>query len=621
MTVQPLSERLLPGTAFAIAGAMPGARPGWPLESLLVAVWLAGLLVTMTHLIRQQVRFQRAMGRVRHYRDGCWRADGRVGLPAVLGLLRPRIVLPEDFEQRYTTEQQQLVLRHERIHIARGDAWLNAMAAALRSVYWFNPLLHLAIARFRDDQEFSCDAQVLAARPAARRSYGEAMLNTQLAEARLPVGCHWFGTGGAGHHPLKARIAMLSNPQPSKHRRRLAATALALMAVALSWLAWAAQPPALVAGGSGEGIRVEYSAMVARDGQPIAIHAIQTSSAAVDIPADPSADAQPALRLVSGDSFALQVDAGDSRWQAEIRVDGAADVGYRLRGEIARNGREVQQVGLSAQAGQTFVLQATDPDSGESLSLESTLSRADAMPIRAASVSLRSLGVLELQERARLGARGQVLERQRRILRVAEGVDADALMRDPRVAALIDEALAFSDLQWFARIQQEPTLAADPLAWHSLTLDLDPGPLDRTLPGGGVKLVGANPDSRTIQLTDAPVPGDSERPSYRSIVSPKYSADAVGRGEQGAVHLLVRVSEDGAVADASITRSSGYPALDAAALDAVAKWTFYPARRNGRPQASEVTVPIMFETTPGSGQDAPVPAGSDALDQIYVRSL
>src|SRR5690606_9403191 len=110
---------------------------------------------------------------------------------------RPRIVLPAGFEQRYSDRERQLVLLHERVHLRRGDIAINALLALLQCLYWFNPLLPLALRRCREDQELSCDERVIARGDGARRSYANAMLKTGLAESPLPVGCHW-----QDHHPL-----------------------------------------------------------------------------------------------------------------------------------------------------------------------------------------------------------------------------------------------------------------------------------------------------------------------------------------------------------------------------------------------------------------------------------
>ena len=205
--------------------------------SWIVAAWMAGMLAMALRLAFQQRAFLRSLGELRPREDGAFQAGSIAGLPAVVGLLRPRTVLPADFDLRYTDEQRTLLRMHELEHVARGDLWANALVAALRCVSWFNPLVHLAARWFRHDQELACDQRVLSHRPRSRRAYGEAMFNTQLAAQPLPIGCHWgFG------HPLKERIAMLKQPLPSR-RRLVAGTALVVVLASFAGVtAWAAQP-------------------------------------------------------------------------------------------------------------------------------------------------------------------------------------------------------------------------------------------------------------------------------------------------------------------------------------------------------------------------------------------
>lgn len=193
--------------------------------ALLVGVWLVGVAVAALVMARLQQRF---MSRARR---------GAAG-PAVVGVIAPRIVVPGDFVERYSREEQALVLAHERAHIARQDSRLNGLCAAAQCLCWFNPLVHLAARLMRIDQELACDEAVVARFPAARRAYAEVLVKAQLAIVPLPLGCHW---PSKTQHPLVERIAMLRRNDVGAHRSAGLA-AIAVLCAGAGLAAWAAQP-------------------------------------------------------------------------------------------------------------------------------------------------------------------------------------------------------------------------------------------------------------------------------------------------------------------------------------------------------------------------------------------
>jgi hypothetical protein len=154
--------------------------------------------------------------------------------PALVGLLRPRLALPVDFEQRFTAEAQALILAHEAVHRRRRDNAFNGLAAVLTALHWWNPLAWWAARRFQADQELACDAAVLAAHPGSTAAYTHALL---AAHGLTPHGAPLASAWGSSH-PLVERIAML-NHTSTLTRRRAAALALALSSAI--GLAYAAQ--------------------------------------------------------------------------------------------------------------------------------------------------------------------------------------------------------------------------------------------------------------------------------------------------------------------------------------------------------------------------------------------
>ena len=194
---------------------------------LLVAVWLltAGAL-----LLRSIVSTRRLA------------ADPSIG-PALIGVLRPRLVLPADFLTRFDAEERALILVHEDVHRVSGHTLINALVEIARCACWFNPLAHLAASQIRTDQELACDATVIAARPAARRAYGQALLKTQVAATLPPLGCVWTSRSGTR---LGERIAMLNRPSLSRRGAIAGAFVVAFVSLASGYAAWAQQPDRVV---------------------------------------------------------------------------------------------------------------------------------------------------------------------------------------------------------------------------------------------------------------------------------------------------------------------------------------------------------------------------------------
>ncbi len=82
--------------------------------------------------------------------------------------------------------------------------------------------------------------------------------------------------------------------------------------------------------------------------------------------------------------------------------------------------------------------------------------------------------------------------------------------------------------------------------------------------------------------------------AYLNNPAPEYPALARRKGEQGRVLLKVLVSETGMAEKVQVDTSSGFGKLDQAAVEAVKKWSFIPARRSNQPVSAYVLVPIKF---------------------------
>lgn len=93
----------------------------------------------------------------------------------------------------------------------------------------------------------------------------------------------------------------------------------------------------------------------------------------------------------------------------------------------------------------------------------------------------------------------------------------------------------------------------------------------------------------------APVTPPSANAAYLKNPAPEYPQMALRRGWEGTVLLRVEVLPSGKPGQIQIQQSSGRDALDAAALAAVKRWSFVPAKQGDVAQAGWVSVPIDFK--------------------------
>jgi len=124
----------------AAAPLLTAPRPAaiWP--RLLLAAWLGGAALLLALQAARQWRLAR---------HGTRLPAGTS--PALVGLWRPRVALPVDFEVRFTADERRLILAHEDVHRARQDNAWNLLACTLTALHWWNPLAWAAARRMQAD--------------------------------------------------------------------------------------------------------------------------------------------------------------------------------------------------------------------------------------------------------------------------------------------------------------------------------------------------------------------------------------------------------------------------------------------------------------------------------------
>ena len=101
-----------------------------------------------------------------------------VNAPAVFGLLRPVLLIPQTGFYKTSRRDAEHILLHELSHIKRGDLIVHAVYMILQIVYWFNPLLWLLRRHLQHLRELCCDATVAKLLREDTGAYRQTLLET-----------------------------------------------------------------------------------------------------------------------------------------------------------------------------------------------------------------------------------------------------------------------------------------------------------------------------------------------------------------------------------------------------------------------------------------------------------
>ena len=209
-----LPQALLAVRAAVQVPVLPDTSARAALAPALLFAWALGAAVIALTLGLRQWRFAR---RLRRAEDQTHWSLPAGSSPGVIGLWSMRLGLPVDFEQRFSAEEQALILAHEAVHARRHDNAWNLLGSVLCAMHWFNPLAWWALARMRADQELSCDAAVLASADAPEPSlYARTLLKSHTDQPLPELVSMWRPS-----HPLIERVSLLAKHRPQAARRRL----------------------------------------------------------------------------------------------------------------------------------------------------------------------------------------------------------------------------------------------------------------------------------------------------------------------------------------------------------------------------------------------------------------
>ena len=245
--------------------------------TILLGIWLAGILVMVVLTARSSLRLQNIRQSalplqnpaIRRLYRHCLKelhirkeipiySTAFLQSPVFTGFLRPRIYLPihiiSDYSKIDTDKlcqascgsspsgmnglhQIRYMLLHELQHYRHKDALAGYLMTLTGILYWFNPMVWIALKEMRNDREIACDTSVLnMLEPDSYEDYGMTLIHfaEKLSRPAFP-----FAAGLSGNmSQMKRRILNIAAYEtPTAQKRLTGMTAFLMVTVLLTSLA------------------------------------------------------------------------------------------------------------------------------------------------------------------------------------------------------------------------------------------------------------------------------------------------------------------------------------------------------------------------------------------------
>ncbi len=168
--------------------------PQFFLWSIVVFIWLAGVIFMLAYHVLRHRRFMKIVDRwsetvtspeLLDLLDSLKQEQGiktkigyktcsSVSSPMMVGFFHPVILMPP---VQLSGNELALILRHELTHLKRRDLWYKVMILAATILHWFNPVAYFMARATSLQCEISCDALVLQNEDMqTRKQYGETVI-------------------------------------------------------------------------------------------------------------------------------------------------------------------------------------------------------------------------------------------------------------------------------------------------------------------------------------------------------------------------------------------------------------------------------------------------------------
>lgn len=243
------------GTDMMLAGVLVGGTEphgGWGWDAALdlalpwlALVWSAGVLVLSLRAWRQWRGLKalvRMAGSMPQWQERVNAMAAHFGLrrrvtvlcskviatPALVGWIRPVILLPLAVACHFPMAQIELILAHELAHLRRWDPLANLFQVVLETLYFYHPVVRWVSRDVRNEREICCDRLALSVSGGSRHAFVAAL--AELGELRERHSSLLLAANGG---VLLDRVQQMVVPAHGAARLRTSARFVAVMVGAM----------------------------------------------------------------------------------------------------------------------------------------------------------------------------------------------------------------------------------------------------------------------------------------------------------------------------------------------------------------------------------------------------
>jgi len=351
-----------------VSSAAIGAAPWWAL--VLAALWISGVLAMAWRTAAEWRRTRALLAAAQPCADqtlvealhlaaeahGLRRAprlwmSAQIDAPQVVGPLRPVLLLPAG-ARALQGDALDLALTHELQHLQRHDLQWGLLPAVAQHLFFFHPLLRLAVREYAQAREEAVDAAVVEGRSERRQDYGRLLLQLGV----MPRPHLGVASAAPSTASLKRRLLSLQQRHACPKAVAVALTVAVLgIGVLPMRLVAAPPPPAPPAAPAAPSAPVPPAPPPA----PAAPPALAVPPA-TDLPAAPPAPAAPAapatvqekttstttiMRSSDDDSLSMithgELDLGKRPDRAYVLLDGNASYAHGAMDDVKQARRDL----------------------------------------------------------------------------------------------------------------------------------------------------------------------------------------------------------------------------------------------------------------------------------------